>query len=386
MRLLLFRGLIGASGTLLVVVLIVVGTPQGRVGLRTALFIPQVLPSIPIRPQEWVRPNPLWQKVSYPTAAGEAEADLIVPAGVGKHSAVLFFLGVAVKEPREDPRLVALAEGLARSGMVVMMPWGRTQIQHRLAIDDIDDLVKAFQYLRKLDRVDPEKVGVGGYCTGASMVTVAAQDPRIRDEVKFINSFAGYYDAFDFVKAIGARSRFYGDYVVPWEVDERTYTVFRDHLIAGVMDEKERILLAQEFVEQERISSAELSSFSTNATAVYKLLTGVPYEEADMLIKQLSPKTHEFLRRVSPSTNVDQLKARVLIMHDRADRLVPSEESRRFADAMADRKDTYFTEFSMFQNEVQLHVDSKGGLGPFGFIRETFKLVLHMYNIMRDVS
>ena len=386
MRRLLRRVLLGVAATVLVVVLLVAATPQGRAAVRTALFIPQVLPTIPVRPQEWLRPDPVWQKVSYPTADGQAEADLILPAGTGKHSAVLFFLGVAVNEPRDDPRLVALAEGLARSGMAVMMPWTETQVQQRLVVEDFDNLVRAFQYLRALDRVDPERVGVGGYCTGASMVTVAAQDERIRDHVKFINSFAGYYDAFDFIKAVGCRCRFYGDYVVPWSVDGLTYRVFRDHLIEGVTDEGERALLTRVFVDREQVAGAEVASLSPEATAVHKLLNGVRHEEADALIEQLSPKTHEFLRRISPSTNIDQLKARVLIMHDRADRLVPSEESRRFADALADHEDTYFTEFSLFQKEIQLHVDADGGVGPLGFVREAFKLFLHMYNIMRDVS
>ena len=218
------------------------------------------------------------------------------------------------------------------------------------------------------------------------MVTVAAQDERIRDHVKFINSFAGYYDAFDFTKAIGTRSRFYGDYVVPWSVDALTYRVFRDHLIDGVTDDGDRELLTRVFVSLEQVASADVALLSSDAMAVYRLLNGVPYDEADALIEQLSRKTHEFLSRVSPSTNVDQLKARVLIMHDRADRLVPSEESRRFADALADHEDTYFTEFSLFQNEIQLHVDEDGGVGPIEFVREAFKLFLHMYNIMRDIS
>ena len=132
MKRLLRRGLLGVAAAVLVVVLLVAATPQGRAAVRTALFIPQVLPTIPVRPQEWVRPDPVWQKVSYPTANGLAEADLILPAGEGKHSAVLFFLGVAVNEPRDDPRLVRLAEGLARSGMAVMMPWTETQVQQRL--------------------------------------------------------------------------------------------------------------------------------------------------------------------------------------------------------------------------------------------------------------
>ena len=111
---------------------------------------------------------------------------------------------------------INLAEGLARSGIVVMIPWLETQNRNRIAIEDIDSLVRAFQRLRALDSVDPERVGMGGICTGTSMVTVAAQDERIRDHVKFINFFAGYYDAVDLVKAIGSRSRFYDGELRTW--------------------------------------------------------------------------------------------------------------------------------------------------------------------------
>ena len=109
-------------------------------------------------------------------------------------------------------------------------------------------------------------------------------------------------------------------------------------------------------------------------------------EDADELIGRLSPRTTEFLRLISPSTHIEQLKARMLIMHDRADRLVPSEESRRLAEALGDDSDTYHTEFSFFQREIQVHVGESAGVGPLEYTKEAFKLFMHMYNIMRDVS
>ncbi len=354
--------------------------------MRTALFIPQVLPSIPIKPQEWFTRDPVWRSVQYATADGEGTADLVLPAGSGKHSAVLFFLGVVVNPPSEDDRVVALAEGLARSGMVVMLPWSETQLQQRVVPEDIDDLVWAFQYLRRVDSVDPERVGMGGICTGASMSMVAAQDERIRDHVSFVNVFAGYYDAYDFFKAISSRSRFYGDYVAPWDTDDLTQRVFRNHLIDGLTSDADRDLLIRVFQNEEADAEAEVDSLSSEGMAAYRIIKGVPFEEFDALARQLSPQTTEFLREISPSTNIDRIKARVLIMHDRADRLVPSEESRRLSEALADRADTYYTEFSLFQKEVQLHVDDDVTVGPLNFTKEAFKLFLHMYNIMRDVS
>ena len=368
------------------VVLLTWATPQGRTAVRTALFIPQVLPTIPIKPQEWVTPDPVWQSVRYPTADGEGTADLILPGGSGKHSAVIFFLGVVVNPPREDERVIGLAEGLARAGMVVMMPWSETQLQQRIVPEDIDDLVWAFQYLSALDSVDPERVGMGGICTGASMAMVAAQDERIRDSVRFVNFFAGYYDAYDFFKAIASRSRFHGDYVASWDTDSLTLQVLRNHLIDGLTDDADRDLLIRIFRDREAGAEADVGSLSPEGAAVYRLVKGVPFEEFDGLISQLSPKTTEFLRRISPSTNIDQIKARVLVMHDRADRLVPFEESRRLAEAMGDRAGTYYTEFSLFQKEIQLHIDEDVSLGPLDFSREALKLFMHMYNILRDVS
>jgi dienelactone hydrolase len=386
MRRLLRRLFISVSGLIAVVVLLLAVTPQGRTGVRTALFIPQVLPTIPLRPQEWVTRDPLWEEVRYPTADGEGRADLILPAGSGKHSAVLFFLGVAVDPPREDRRVVALAEGLARSGMAVMIPWSETQLQQRIVPEDIDGLVWAFQYLRALDSVDPERVGMGGICTGSSMAMVAAQDERIRDQVKFVNSLAGYYDAFDFLKAISSRSRFYGDYIAPWDTDKLTLKVFRNQLIDGLTDAADRDLLVRIFRQNDSGAEAEVASLSPEGMAAYRIAKGVPFEEFDALVTQLSPQTTEFLRRISPSTNIDQIKARVLVMHDRADRLVPSEESRRLAEALSGRSGSYHTEFSLFQKEIQLHEDQDVSVGPLDFSKEAFKLFLHMYNVMREVS
>jgi dienelactone hydrolase len=385
MKRLLWRLLKVMVASIALIVLLLAVTPQGRAAVRTALFVPQVLPAIPFKPQEWVTGDPVLREVQYPRADGQGVADLYLPAGSGRHSAVMFFQGV-VPGGRYDPRIVALAEGLARSGMVVMIPWSDTQIEQRIVTEDIDNLVRAFQYLRTVDAVDPDRVGMGGICVGASLAMVAAQDERIRDQVRFVNFFAGYYDAFDLTRAIGSRSRFSDDYVAPWDTDKLTLKVFQYHLIDGVADARDRDLLIRIFYRKEQETEAQAQFLTPEGIAVYRLLNGVPFEEVGGLVELLSPETTEFLRLISPSTHIDQLKARVLIMHDRADRLVPSEESRRLAEALGDESDTYHTEFSFFQKQIQVHVGDAGDVGPLDYAREAFKLFMHMYNIMRTVS
>ena len=245
------RALIALGLLITVVVVFTAVTPQGRLAFRTMLFLPQVLPAFPIKPQEWVTRTPVRHEVSFPVASGMGVADLYVPGGEGRHSAVLLFLGVN-PAGRDDERVVGLAEGLARSGMVVMIPWSEGMTQRRIAPEEIDNLVLAFQYLRGLDVVDPRRVGMGGFCVGASLATVAAQDARIRDDVRFVNFFGGYYDARDLVKAVVSRSRFYRGRVEGWDPDSLSIEVVTSQLIEGVPDEAERAQLTTEFIDDVR--------------------------------------------------------------------------------------------------------------------------------------
>ena len=377
------RALIALAVVMVVIVLLVVVTPQGRAAFRAALFIPEVLPDLAVKPQSWFSREPVLEEVAFDTASGPGVADVYRPGGDGRYGAVVFFQGV-VPGGRYDRRIVALGKGLARSGMVVMIPWSETQETNRIVVDDVDVLVRAFQHLRSLDYVDPDRVGMGGICVGASLAMVAAQDERIRGDVSFVNSFAGYYDAEEFAKAIGSRSRFDEGYSSPWEPDKLTYGVFRDHLIEGVSSDDDRLLLTQVYVEG-KAAEGDLERMAPDAQAVRKLLEGVPYDEVDGVVADLSPATARFFRDISPSTDIENLGARVLIMHDTADRLVPSEESRRLAAAL-DEGSVYHTEFSFFQRQIQVHVGDSGETGPLDYAREALKLYMHMYNIMRIVD
>ena len=87
---------------------------------------------------------------------------------------MLFFLGV-VPPDRDESRVVALGDALARSGVVVMIPWLQSQIEHRISPEDVESLVRGFEHLRAHESVDPDRVGVGGICTGASLTAVAAR-------------------------------------------------------------------------------------------------------------------------------------------------------------------------------------------------------------------
>ena len=74
-------------------------------------------------------------------------------------------------------------------------------------------------------------------------------------------------------------------------------------------------------------------------------------------------------------------------MHDRNDRLVPVEESRRFNDILKSQGSIYYTEFSSFQNQIQVHVDNDSKkISNIDYLVEAWKLLRHLYEVMKQVS
>ena len=74
---------------------------------------------------------------------------------------------------------------------------------------------------------------------------------------------------------------------------------------------------------------------------------------------------------------MDNISARLLILHDRHDRLVPAAESRRLLAATEDRGNVRYTEVLAFE-----HVRPSGG-GIGSLLGEAFRLYRHMYDIIR---
>ena len=136
--------------------------------------------------------------------------------------------------------------------------------------------------------------------------------------------------------------------------------------------------MSQAFLEGGNPQQVDVASLSESGKAVYRLLSGVTREEAVALMNSLPTGFLQDLKRISPSTRIAELEAPLLVMHDREDTAVPSEESRRMSEALKERGQVYYTEFSLFQ-----HVDPTRSLPPSTMAKELWKLLLHIYNIMR---
>ena len=202
-RLLRFLVVVVAVMTLFIII-----TPQGRAGFHTALFVTQTL-EVPIKPQSWFTDEPLRHEVHYQSADGTDVAEVYrLPDGKPR-AAVVLSLG-ASPLGLDDPNVINLGNALARAGYVSMFHWSPTMaIHHNLDPVEVDRLVQAFQYLADREYVDQERVGLGGFCVGASFALVAAADSRIRNQVDFVNAFGPFFDAESLLLQTASRSVVY---------------------------------------------------------------------------------------------------------------------------------------------------------------------------------
>ncbi|MQF68917.1 hypothetical protein FIM12_01085 [SAR202 cluster bacterium AD-804-J14_MRT_500m] len=354
-------------------------TPQGKTTFHTILFVAEVL-ELPVKAQSWFTDQPIRREISYPIPNGKGLADVYRLPDSKPRAAVLLFLG-ANAAGRDDRSVVSLGNALSRAGMVTMFHWSDTMaLENNIDPQEIENLVWAFKHLQLQPYVDPERVGLGGFCVGASFALIAASDTRIASGVSFVNAFGPYYNAEDLLIQAASRTRYYQNSVEPWNPDRLTLAVLANEITKVIAESDDRRLLNSVFVQGEQPSEQDISGLSKQGLIAYNLLRGVSSrDEARELFLELPKQFHDELATVSPKSHIANLSSTVLILHDRDDKLVPSAESRRLFDNLSESgKEVRYTELMTFDH---VRPTTGAGIKELGF--EGYKLFKHMYSILR---
>jgi dienelactone hydrolase len=355
-------------------------TREARAFTHAVGLVPYVFPDAPIRPLDWVTPAPPHTVARYSDGARDLDGDLYEPGTAGRHPALVLSLGVHPVS-RDDPALVRIATGLARDGFVVLVPDSPDLRADRILPSERDAFVAAFRYVRALDDVDRDRVGLVGFSAGASLLTVAAADVRIRDDVRMVNFFGGYYDAEDLLREVASREIVLDDgRTVPWEPAPLARQIFGAVMLQSVEDERERASVSRVIVDGLTLPTEDRDRLGARALLVYELFTASDAARVDSLMASLPDDMRQELREISPRTYVGELRAKMLVMHDVDDAFVPYVESRRLVAALPARQREY-TEFAIFA-----HVEPTRSLDVLAFVGEVGKLLRHVYLALYELS
>ena len=351
-------------------------TPQGRAGFHTALFLTQVLDA-PVKPQGWFIAEPLRHEVHFPSPGGTAVGQVYrIPDGKPR-AAVLLSLGIT-DQGFADSNAINLGNALARANFVVMYQWSPAMgISKKIDPAEPENLVSGFRFLEQQDYVDHERVGLGGFSVGASFALMAAADDRIRDRVNFINAIGPYFDAEQLLLQTASRTVVYDGVRTEWEPEALTLMVMGNELIETLDSPGDAEFLAGFVLNGMDAHPGELETLTLQARTVAQFLQGVGPGEAAALYETLPSSFHAGLAGISPASYVQDIRARLLVMHDRNDPLVPAAESRRLVEASRDRIRVRYTELLAFE-----HITPSAG-GIRTVLGQAAQLYPHMYEIIR---
>jgi acetyl esterase/lipase len=359
-----------------------------RIAAQTMILVPSLMDAS-VKPLEWVSSAPVRRSVPYRDAGSLDRADVWMPAGAGPRSrvgAVLLVFGVN-NVGRGHPAVQRVAGALARSGVAVMVPDSAALLAGRLDAGEIRGVVQAFTTLRAQPEVDPERVGIVGFSAGGTLALLAAADPSIASDVRYVNAFGAFGDAHAYVASLAAHAYWRDGTAVKWRPTQLALDGFPPLVLARVGDREERALLTRALVpvlssgRRPRADAELMSSLSPDARAVYELLVAPDLTAADAAVDRLPSEIRQLLDELSPLRRIGELRAPVHLMHELDDHHVPFVQSRDLAAALETRGLlARHTEFRLFTHVQPDDID------PFAAAPEIGKLYWHLHALMLETS
>ncbi|OGL13765.1 MAG: hypothetical protein A3F92_10180 [Candidatus Rokubacteria bacterium RIFCSPLOWO2_12_FULL_71_22] len=226
-------------------------------------------------------------------------ADRFTPTGLAGGRPLVLVHGLT-PAGKDDPRLQQAAGLLARAGFDVVVPTIPGLTRGRLRPDDAVPVVAALA-------ARDAPTALVSVSVGAGPALLAAADPRVRDRVRVVVSLGGYASARELVR----------------------YYLTGGYAFGAVHG---RVAHDPRAVEAFVRANADLLDDATRA-----LLRARAFERIDARLDSASPELERLFRALSPADGVSRVRARLLLVHGRADQAVPYTESLRLAAARPER-------------------------------------------------
>jgi len=234
-----------------------------------------------------------------PLAVPGASVDLYGRPGANRGAPLVLVHGFS-PGGKDDPRVREAAALLSRAGFDVAVPTIPGLTRGRLGAEDVEPVVATLAA-----RADPAVVVA--VSVGAGPALLAAADPRVRDRVRVVLSLGGYASATEVVRF--------------WLTGAYSYDS-----VSGRVDHDPALI--RMFV---RANSDRLDAPSR------ALLEGGDPGGAARFLAAPPAELRRYLDSLSPLRVARDIRARLVLVHGRADRAVPYTESLRLAAARPER-------------------------------------------------
>jgi pimeloyl-ACP methyl ester carboxylesterase len=291
--------------------------------------------------------------------AGGVEVDRYGPEGWAEATepppAIVVVPGAA-PSGRQDTRVVALSEAIARAGRVVVVP--------ELEVYD-EDLVPAD--IDRIGRVvtalapDHGQVVMVGVSFGGSLSLVAAADPAVGKQLSLVATFGAYADLGGVVQAATTGVSLVDGDAFPWAGDPRAADVVRDQVL-GLLDDDQAVTVAEAFAGE-----VDPDSLPDELRAVHDLLVNDDPARTPELLEQAPSVVRDRIEQVSPAQAGADLEVPLIALHAIDDPVIPYGELARLASVFPHADPVTLTTFD------HVGVDDEGDTGWWVTVQDLWR-------------
>jgi pimeloyl-ACP methyl ester carboxylesterase len=345
-----------------------------------AIEAAHVLADLGAGPGEVTETGPQPTRLIIPGAQpGAVFGDLYWPAD--RAGAALILVPGAVPEGKDDPRLVAFAESLARARFAVLVPEIPNLRALHVSPYDADSIARAIEHLAAcFPPAEEPAVGLVAISYAAGPALLAALRPDTGQLVRFVVAIGGYYDL-EAVVTYFTTGYYRSGPGEPWRY--RTPNAYGKWVFVRANavrldDPADRALLAEMAARKLDDPDADIADLrprlGPEGRAVMVLLDNRDPDRAAGLIAALPQAVLADLRALDlKRQDLSRLRAHLILVHGHDDPIIPSTESLALAAAAPD------DQASLYLVDSLGHVE----LGPAGLI-DDLRLWRAVYQLLSD--
>jgi len=280
---------------------------------------------------------PRREAIHYARQGRAYQADVYLP-GTPRWGSLILIHGFT-EQGRRDPRLVALAKTLGRAGFRVMVPELDGLRDYSISTREVTSIVDAIRYATRSAPDAPSQTAVAAVSFAVGPTLIAAMDETVGTAVSFVVAVGGYYDMTDMLRYVTTgEDRGGAGPSVPPPQREARWAVLLSQL-HWLEDEKDRALL--ERIARRRLAdprapvAADARRLGASGKALFALVANEDPDRVAALIARLPSSLVRELDALDPSRrSLDRLHARLVLIHDPQDPVIPVSHSQRLHDAL----------------------------------------------------
>jgi len=323
-----------------------------------------------------VAPDPARRGVQYRVRGKHYQGDLFLP-GETPRAGMVLVPGIA-EQGKDDPRLVAFANTLARAGFLVLVPDLPNLRALRVEAEDARQVAGAFSHLlSRPEFPSGRRGGMVAFSYAVGPAVLAALDPAIGRRVDFVLGVGGYHDlhrVITFFTTGYYQKEGRWHYLRPNRYGKWVFVLTNLDRLRHAVDR-----IALRTIAERKLSDpdAEVDDLRWQLTpdgeAVLEMLENEDRHRAPALIARLPAEIRAAVDALNlANKDLSQLQARLILLHGTDDAIIPYTESKALAAAVPRSE--------LFLIDGLAHVDIR----PFGLDRRAMWRAIHALLAQRD--